>query len=129
MSCICSSVQPLAPALPPIADTLPGYEVIGCYGLVAPARTPAEIITRLNAGIVRALRSADVQARMVTLGAELSPPAGASEFGAYLVARIEQSRQLIRESGAKPDERRPVVDSPHAGRDGPHNTEQAWKSG
>ena len=94
---------PLAPELPPIADTLPGYEVIGWYGLVAPARTSPEIVMRLNSEIVRAMRSADVQERMVTLGAELSPPASAQEFGAYLVAQIEQSRQLIRESGARPD--------------------------
>jgi tripartite-type tricarboxylate transporter receptor subunit TctC len=94
---------PLAPELPTIADTIPGYEVIGWYGLVAPARVPAEIVTRLNSEIVKAMRTPEVQERLDSLGAELSPPASAQEFGGYLAAQIEQSRQLIKESGAKPD--------------------------
>ncbi len=94
---------PLAPELPTLADTLPGYEVIGWYGLVAPARTPVEIIARLNTEIVKAMRTPEVLERLVSLGAELSPPANAQEFAAYLAAQIEQSRQLIKESGAKPD--------------------------
>ena len=94
---------PLAPELPTIADTIPGYEVIGWYGLVAPARTSADIIGRLNAEIGKAMRSPEVQERLDSLGADLAPPSNAQEFGAYLAAQIEQSRQLIRESGAKPD--------------------------
>jgi hypothetical protein len=94
---------PLAPELPTIADTIPGYEVIGWYGLVAPARVPAEIVTRLNSEIVKAMRTPEVQERLDSLGAELSPPGSAQEFGSYLAAQIEQSRQLIKESGAKPD--------------------------
>jgi tripartite-type tricarboxylate transporter receptor subunit TctC len=94
---------PLAPELPTIAETIPGYEVIGWYGLVAPARTPPEIITKLNTEIGLAMRTPEVLERLETLGAELSPPANAQAFGAYLAAQIEQSRQLIKESGAVPD--------------------------
>jgi len=94
---------PLAPELPTIADSIPGYEVIGWYGLVAPARTPPEIVVKLNAEIGRAMRSAEMQERLVSLGAELAAPASAQEFGSYLAAQIEQSRQLIKASGALPD--------------------------
>lgn len=94
---------PLAPELPTIADTLPGYEVIGWYGLVAPARTSPEIIGKLNAEIGKAMRSAEVQERLVSLGAVLAAPATPQEFGSYLSAQIEQSRQLIKASGAVPD--------------------------
>jgi tripartite-type tricarboxylate transporter receptor subunit TctC len=94
---------PLAPELPTIADTLPGYEVIGWYGLVAPARTPADIVTKLNAEIGKAMRSAEVSERLVSLGADLAAPATPQEFGSYLAAQIEQSRQLIKASGAVPD--------------------------
>ena len=94
---------PLAPELPTIADSIPGYEVIGWYGLVAPARTPPEIVAKLNAEIGRAMRSAEMQERLVSLGAELAAPASAQEFGSYLAAQIEQSRQLIKASGALPD--------------------------
>ena len=94
---------PLAPELPTIADTLPGYEVIGWYGLVAPARTSPEIVGKLNAEIGKAMRSAEVQERLVSLGADLAAPATPQEFGSYLAAQIEQSRQLIKASGAVPD--------------------------
>jgi tripartite-type tricarboxylate transporter receptor subunit TctC len=94
---------PLAPELPTIADTIPGYEVIGWYGLVAPARTPSDIIAKLNGEIGRAMRSPEVQERLASLGAELAAPANAQDFGVYLAAQIEQSKQLIRESGATPD--------------------------
>jgi len=94
---------PLAPELPTIADTIPGYEVIGWYGLVAPARTPPEIVVRLNAEIGKAMRSAEVQERLDSLGADLAAPATPQEFGSYLATQIEQSRQLIKASGAVPD--------------------------
>jgi tripartite-type tricarboxylate transporter receptor subunit TctC len=94
---------PLAPELPTIAETIPGYEVIGWYGLVAPARTPAELIARLNAEIAKAMRSPEVLERLASLGADLAAPTSAQEFGTYLAAQIEQSKQLIRESGATPD--------------------------
>lgn len=94
---------PLAPELPTIAETIPGYEVIGWYGVVAPARTPAELIARLNSEIIRVMRTPEVLERLASLGAELAPPTSAQEFGAYLAHQIEQSRQLIKESGARPD--------------------------
>jgi tripartite-type tricarboxylate transporter receptor subunit TctC len=94
---------PLAPELPTIADTIPDYEVIGWYGVVAPVRTPADIVTRLNGEIVRALQSAEIREKLGALGADLAAPVSAQEFGVYLAAQIEQSRQLIKASGAVPD--------------------------
>ncbi len=94
---------PLAPELPTLAETIPGYEVIGWYGLVAPARTPAEIVSRLNAEIVKALQTADIQERLAGLGADVAIPSSAQDFSAYLAAQIAQSRQLIKESGARPE--------------------------
>ena len=77
--------------------------MIGWYGLVAPARTSPEIVVKLNAEIGKAMRSAEVQERLVSLGADLAAPATPQEFGNYLAAQIEQSRQLIKASGAVPD--------------------------
>ena len=47
--------------------------------------------------------TAEVQERLVSLGADLAAPATPTEFGSYLAAQIEQSRQLIKASGAVPD--------------------------
>jgi tripartite-type tricarboxylate transporter receptor subunit TctC len=55
----------LAPGLPTIADSgLPGYEAVSTYGMVAPARTPATLIKRLNEETVRVLQSADVKEKL-----------------------------------------------------------------
>ena len=51
----------------------------------------------------KAMRSTEVQERLVSLGADLAAPATPPEFGSYLAAQIEQSRQLIKASGAVPD--------------------------
>jgi tripartite-type tricarboxylate transporter receptor subunit TctC len=93
---------PLAPDLPTVSESVPGYEVIGWYGLVAPARTPAEIISRLNAEVVKALQTPEFRDRLVGMGAEVigSTP---QQFATYLPQQIEFNRQLIKESGARPD--------------------------
>jgi len=92
----------LAPDVPTIGETLPGYEWSGWYGLVAPARTPASIIARLNEAQVNALRSGDLSQRLADLG---TTPVGSTpqEYAEHLRTQIEKMRDAIRISGAKPD--------------------------
>lgn len=95
---------PLAPELPPIAEAgVPGYEVIGWYGLVAPARTPSEIVSKLNGEVLKALQSTEMHDRLGSMGADEANPFAPQEFASYLKAQIEFNRQLIKESGAQPD--------------------------
>jgi tripartite-type tricarboxylate transporter receptor subunit TctC len=61
----------LAPELPTMAETLPGFEVVGWYGLAAPAGTPKDVIDRLNAETNQVLQSAALIAQLHTLGYEL----------------------------------------------------------
>jgi len=92
----------LAPELPLIADTLPGYEVSGWFAAVAPAGTPAPIISRLNAEFVRALKSPDLQEKLTPHGFEIvgnSP----EQLAGQMVRQSEKWARVIRESGAKPD--------------------------
>ena len=58
-----SSAQPSAldPGLPPVARTLPGYELIEILGLLAPAKTPAAIVGRWNQAVVRFLDNAELK--------------------------------------------------------------------
>ena len=77
------------PDLPPIADTLPGFEVVTWQGFLAPAGTPRDIINRLNSELVGALRNPDFEARMRDLGLEL--------YG----TTPEQFSQLIRDENVK----------------------------
>lgn len=93
---------PLAPQIPTVAETVPGYEVIGWYGLVAPVNTPPEIISRLNGEIGKVLQTADFRDKLSSMGADVYGSTQ-QEFATYLAAQIEMNRKLIRESGAQPE--------------------------
>ena len=86
---------PLVPDVPPIAESVPGYEVIGWYSLVAPAKTPAEIISRINAEANRALKTPEVRQRISALGAEAigSTP---QDLGAHMRAQIDKLSKAVK---------------------------------
>ena len=65
---------PLIPDLPAISETVPGYEFIGFYGLVAPAKTPPAILSKLNAEVIKAMNTSAVRERMTGLGIEPLEP-------------------------------------------------------
>ena len=92
---------PLAPDLEPIAETVPGYEMVGWYGMVAPIRTPDRIVAMLNAEIIRALKSPDIKDTLHALGAE---PVGSTprEFASLLSAQTALLRKTIEASGMRP---------------------------
>lgn len=87
--------SPLVPDLPTIAESVPGYEVIGWYSLVAPAKTPNQIIGKLNAEMVRALKATDLQDRISGLGAE---PIGSTpqELGSYMRAETAKMQKAVK---------------------------------
>ncbi len=60
----------LVPDLPTVAATLPGYETESVFGLLAPARTPAPIISRINREVVLVLKTPDVKEKFITSGVE-----------------------------------------------------------
>ena len=91
---------PLAPDLPSISEVLPGYEVIGWYGLLAPAKTPVHIVTRLNAELVKAMKSPDIQEKMTGLGAE-AKGTSSQAFVAHLRAETDKMRKAVKAAGAK----------------------------
>ncbi len=59
------------PDVPTIGETVPGYVMSTWYGAVAPAKTPSEIVVRLNQEILKALQLPDVRERLASLGAEI----------------------------------------------------------
>ncbi len=75
--------DPLLPELPVFADTVPGYEITQWWGVVAPAKTPPEILKRLHAEIIKALQSPDVRDLLAKQGATAQPESPA-EFAAYM---------------------------------------------
>jgi tripartite-type tricarboxylate transporter receptor subunit TctC len=92
----------LVPDIPTIGETVPGYEFIGWYALVAPAKTPDAILNRLNAQVVEALKTPEFQERFASLGAE---PIGTTRVEAvqFIREQMEKMRQAVQTSGAKVD--------------------------
>ena len=92
---------PIAPDVPTIAEGgVPGYDVTGWYGLVAPAKTPKAIVERLNASVNRALP--ELRERYFTLGTEVSD-GSAEQFGKFLRNESEKWGRVVKLSGAKVD--------------------------
>jgi len=92
----------VVPEVPAIGETIPGYEYIGWYTLLAPAKTPGAIVNRLNAEVVSALKTSAVREKLADLGAE---PIGSSvkEVTEFIPAQMARLRELVRLSGAKAD--------------------------
>jgi len=91
------------PGLPTVAEAgVPGYEAVQWYGVLAPAGTPREIITRLHGSVARALQDPAIRERFLGDGADLigSTPA---EFAALIRAEIAKWAKVIREAGIKPE--------------------------
>jgi len=92
----------LVPEVPTIAETVPGYEFIGWYSLFAPAKTPAGILYKLNAEIVKALNTPEFRERFTALGAEPSTSTP-QELAAFLRVQTGKMSKAVKDSGARPD--------------------------
>ena len=98
---VCSAEpSPLAPGLPTLASTVPGYESISPQGVLAPARTPPAIVNRLNQEIVRILNQPDLKEKLFNMSVQViaSSPA---EFAAKIKADIARLDKVIRNAGIR----------------------------
>jgi len=94
---------PMLPDLPTMAEAgVVGYESTAWFGIVAPARTPAQIVNRLNSEVNRILKLPDVMERLTQQGAEPGPRTS-QEFGAFIKAEIAKWGKVVKASGAKLD--------------------------
>ncbi|MBJ2162428.1 tripartite tricarboxylate transporter substrate binding protein [Acidovorax sp. IB03] len=94
--------SPLAPDLPPVADTLPGFESSTWFGLYDPKGLPAEVVNRVNTAANQALSDPEVRAKLTTLGIEpvTSTPAQFAKMVADDQAkwkRIIAERKIVNE--------------------------------
>ena len=94
---------PSLPDIPTLAETgVPGYEAYSWVGIVAPAKTPKAIVTRLNQEIVDILKQKDVAEKLNQQGAL---PVGDTpeQFGAYIKAEIDKWGAVVRAANIKAD--------------------------
>jgi len=93
----------VAPNVPTVAESgFPGYEVTGWYGVVAPAKTPPEIINRLNSEITAILRLPAVTERLAGDGSEAVANTP-EQFGAHIRAEIAKWAKVVKAAGITAD--------------------------
>jgi tripartite-type tricarboxylate transporter receptor subunit TctC len=92
------------PELPTLDESgLKGFDMTTWWGVMAPARTPDEVVARLNGEILRALEAPEVRERLRAMGSETPAIRTPEEFTAFVAAEGRIYAELVRRSGAKPD--------------------------
>jgi tripartite-type tricarboxylate transporter receptor subunit TctC len=94
--------SPQFPNIPTVAQTVPGYELISTSGLLAPAKTPADIIARLHQETVRALNQADVKNRLTSMGVDIvgSSP---EHFANHIKGEVGRIGKVVKAMGLRED--------------------------
>lgn len=88
------------PEVPAMAEVLPGFELVGWYGIAGPAKMPKPLVSRLNTELLKFLAMPDVRERILADGSE---PVGndPETFRKYMLADMIKWAKLVKESGAK----------------------------
>ena len=96
-----STRSPAMPELPTVAESgYPGFDVSTWFAFLAPAGTPADVVTKLNAEINAAMKQPDVATRLQNIGAELKPGTP-QDLQKFLEADIDRWAKVIKQAGIK----------------------------
>ncbi|HEY4858129.1 MAG TPA: tripartite tricarboxylate transporter substrate binding protein [Xanthobacteraceae bacterium] len=93
----------LAPEIPAIAETLPGYDLGIWQSIVAPAGTPSELVDKLHGSIRRVLAMPDVREKLAAAGIEPASSATPQEFAAFIRNQADVRAKVIQAVGMKLD--------------------------
>jgi tripartite-type tricarboxylate transporter receptor subunit TctC len=90
--------SPELPEVPAVAETIPGYEASALFGMGAPAKTPPEIIEKLNREINEVMAEPEIKKRLTELGGEplIATP---QAFGAMIAAETEKWEKVVKYAG------------------------------
>lgn len=95
--------SPAIPNVPTMAEAgVAGFETVNWFGMFAPARTPTEILDKMNVEVAKALRATDVVEQFAKDGVEVSPSSRA-EFGRFIQNEIVKWGKIVRERNIKAD--------------------------
>ena len=90
--------MPSLPDVPTLAETLPGFEAVAWYGLVAPPGTPRQVIEKINADVNEALRQPELQERLKKLSAEVFG-GSVERTAAYMKEEVARWGNVIKAAG------------------------------
>ena len=88
--------------LPTVAETIPDFESVQWWGFFGPAGLPADLVSKLNAEVVKNLQDAEVRSRFAAEGAEAVGGTPA-QFAAFFKADYETWRKVVNEAGVRPE--------------------------
>ena len=94
---------PALPDVPPIADTVKGYEAAAWIGIGAPHGTPPDIVALLNKQITASLNDDTIKKRLADLGAEPQPQMAPDAFAKYVADDVARWAKVIKAAGMKPE--------------------------
>ena len=89
------------PEAPPIADVVPGFEAASWQGVVFPAKTPKVLIDRLHGEIAKALRSKEIESRLLAEGSEIGGVQSPDEFGRHIKSEIVKWTKVVKDGNIK----------------------------
>jgi tripartite-type tricarboxylate transporter receptor subunit TctC len=93
---------PGLPDVPAIAETVPGFESVGFYGISAPKGTPPEIVEILNQAVGEALKDPKLVARLTEIGG-IPKPMTPAQFGQLIADETEKWRKVVKFAGVSVD--------------------------
>jgi tripartite-type tricarboxylate transporter receptor subunit TctC len=92
--------SPLLPDVPPISATVPGYDTYGWYSVVAPIGTPATILDKVSAEVVKAVKEPEFGEQLKGLGIDLTPGSRA-ELDTFRRDQTKRFVDLVKAAGAE----------------------------
>jgi tripartite-type tricarboxylate transporter receptor subunit TctC len=92
-----------APDMPPIAETLPGFNNTTWYGVLAPARTPRAIIERVHSDVTKVLAQSELAQRLLSQGIEAAPASRPEALTEMMRSETERWRKVIKAAGITPE--------------------------
>jgi len=92
-----TSLRPykLLPGVPPVADTIPGYEVTSWTGLAAPKGTSPEVLKRLHAAVIKVLSDPEVIAKLENTGGLVTPSSSSVQMKQYVADQIAKWKRVV----------------------------------
>jgi tripartite-type tricarboxylate transporter receptor subunit TctC len=93
----------MMPGLPTIAETLPGFEMLSWYVLLAPAKTPPAIVTKLNGEMNKILQMPDLKAAINNQGFDVLTGGTPEEAGEFIKRDIEKNKKVVKAANIKID--------------------------
>jgi tripartite-type tricarboxylate transporter receptor subunit TctC len=93
---------PLSPDTPAIAEELKSYELIAWFGLVAPAKTPNDIVQKLYDATVKGLAKPEVKEKFAAIGTDVAP-LNPAQFSKFIQSEIEHWAKLVKLAGIQPE--------------------------